>query len=71
MYSFLQIAIQKTTKIIENTNSYDSINKSRHLIIRCLNTIGSQQKILTTRAISYLLNMSNHITNYKFIYIPW
>ncbi len=51
---------------IENTKSYDSINKSR-----CLNTIRNQQEILATRAISYLLNLPDHITNYDFTYIFW
>jgi hypothetical protein len=34
-----------------------------------LNTIGSQ--ILSIKAISYLLNLPNHITNYDFTYILW
>jgi hypothetical protein len=36
-----------------------------------LNTIGSQQEILATRIINYLLNLLNHIINYDFAYIPW
>ncbi len=47
------------------------IDKSQCLIIRCLNTIGNQQEISTTRTISYLLNLPNHIIDYDFIYIPW
>jgi hypothetical protein len=70
MYSLLQIAVKKHKELIK-TNSYDVIDKSHHLIIRCLNTIGSQQEILVTKAISYLLNLSNHLTNYNFIFIPW
>jgi hypothetical protein len=42
MYFLLQITVQKKTTIIENTNSYDSIDKSWCLIIRYLNTIGNQ-----------------------------
>jgi hypothetical protein len=50
---------------------YDSTNKSRYFFICCLNTIGSQQEISTTRAISYLLNLPDHIIDHDFIYIPW
>jgi len=67
MYFLLQITIHT---IIENTNLYDSIDKNRRFIIKCLNTIENQQKISTTRVVSYLLNMPDHITDYDFIYIP-
>jgi hypothetical protein len=33
--------------------------------------IGSQQEILVTKTISYLLNLSNHLTDYNFTFIPW
>jgi len=57
----------------ENSNSnYDSIDKNRHLFICCcLNIRGSQQKILATRAISYLLNLPDHKINHDFTYILW
>jgi hypothetical protein len=71
MYSLLQIVVQKTPTIIENTNAYESIDKSQCLIIRCLNRTGGQQEILVTRAINYLLNMLDHIIDYDFTYIPW
>ncbi len=62
----------KNKKINENSNNnYDSTNKSRYLFICCLNTIGSKQEISTTRAISYLLNLPDHIIDHDFIYIPW
>ncbi len=71
MCSLLQIVVQKTLTIIENTNLYDSIDKSQCFIIICLNTIESQQETSTTRVVSYLLNLSYHITNYNFTYILW
>jgi hypothetical protein len=72
MYSLLQTEIQKTKTINENSNSdYDLIDKSWRFFVHCLNTIRSQQKILTTKAINYLLNLLNHKTNHDFIYIPW
>jgi hypothetical protein len=49
MYSLLQIVIQKNLQLFENTNLYDLIDKSQHLIIKCLHTIGSQQEISTPK----------------------
>jgi hypothetical protein len=69
VFSFTNSNTRKT-KIIENTRSYNLIDKNRCLIIRSLNTIGNQQEILTTRIISYLLNLQDHITDYNFTYIP-
>ncbi len=40
------------------------------MIIICLNTIGCQQKIITTRIVNYLLKLLDHITDYDFTYIP-
>jgi hypothetical protein len=70
MYFLLQIVVQKIETINKETNSYD-IDKSHHLIIRCLNIIGSQQEISTTKAINYLLNLPNHLIDYNFTFIPW
>jgi hypothetical protein len=38
---------------------------------QCLNIIGSQQEISATRAVSFLLNLPNHIIDYNFTYLPW
>jgi hypothetical protein len=71
MHSLLQIVVQETFTIIENKNLYDLVDKNQRLIIKCLNTIGSQQEISTTRTITYLLNFSYHIIDYDFTYILW
>jgi hypothetical protein len=70
MYFLLQIVVQKT-QTINKDKLFDVIDKSHHLIIRCLNMIGSQQEILVTKAISFFFNLSNHLTNYNFTFIPW
>jgi hypothetical protein len=71
MYFLLQIVIQKIETINKDTNTYDVMDKSHHFIIRCLNTIENQPKISTTKAISYLLNLPNHLIDYNFTFIPW
>ncbi len=69
MYLFLQIVVRKIVTINKDTNSYDVIDKSHRLIIQCLNTIGSQQEISSTKTISYLLNLLD--IDYNFTFIPW
>jgi hypothetical protein len=71
MYFLLQIVVQKIETMNKNKNSYGQINKSCHLFIQCLNPIGSQQEISTIKAISYLLNLLDHITIYDCTYILW
>jgi hypothetical protein len=59
--------------INENWNCYNhnSIDINQCLLIHYLNTIRSQHEILATKAISSLLNLRNHLTNYNFMNIPW
>jgi hypothetical protein len=59
MYFLLQF-VAKKIKTMNKTNSYDC-DKSCHLLIHCLNTIGSQQKNQPIKANSYLLNLQDHI----------
>jgi hypothetical protein len=68
MYSFLQIVVQKIETINNIKNSHDLINKSCHVLIRCLNTIGNQQEILDTKVFNYLLNLLNCIIDYMISY---
>lgn len=69
MYSLLQIVIQKIETIYDKQSCEESIDRS--CLIKCLNTVGSQQEIFATTAISYLMNYLDRITNYDFTNIPW
>ena len=69
MYFLLQTVMKKIETTFNITVSKATIFQSHHLLIKCLNTIGSQQEISATRALNFLLKYPNHITNYKFTYI--
>jgi len=71
MYSLMKIGVQKTQETYSKTNSNDHLEKIYCLVIQSLNTIGSQQEISSTRAISYLMKFLNHVTNVYFSTIPW
>ncbi len=59
---------KKPTKNESPNNNYKLIDKSQHLLICCLNTIGNKQEISTTKVITYLLNLPNLITDHGFTY---
>ena len=71
MYSLLQVAVQKIESTFTESQCTKHLERSRQLLIWFLNTIGSQQEILATRAISYLMRFPDHITNIQFSTIPW
>jgi hypothetical protein len=71
MYSLLQVVVQKIESMFTESNSKEHLEMSRQMLIHSLNTIGSQQEISTTRATSYLMKFSDHITNVQFSTIPW
>jgi hypothetical protein len=71
MYSLVKIGVQKIQETYSKTNSNDHLEKIHCLIIRSFNTIGFQQEISSTRIISYLMKLPNHITNVYFSTIPW
>jgi hypothetical protein len=57
MYSLLQVAVQKIESTFTELHSKEHLERSRQMLIRSLNTIGSQQEISATRAT--ILQMSN------------
>jgi hypothetical protein len=71
VYSLLQVVVQKNESTFTKSHSKEQLERSRQMLIRSLNTIGSQQEISATRATSYLMKFPNHITNVQFSTIPW
>jgi hypothetical protein len=71
MYSLLQVVVQKIESTFTESHSKKHLKRSRQMLIRSLNTIGSQQEISATRATSYLMKFPDHITNVQFSTIPW
>ena len=61
---------QQGTKSIEQqrvtNNIDDAVEKSRKLVLRCYNTIASQQEMSGVQVASYLMNYGDHYTTHTF-----
>ena len=49
------------------TNNENPIEKSRKLVLRCYNTLASQQELSGVQVASYLMNWNDHYTTHKFL----
>jgi hypothetical protein len=62
--------VQKSITSLQNTsNQLDKenvIEKSRKLVLRCYNTLASQQELSGVQVASYLMNWGDHYTTHKF-----
>ena len=62
--------VQKSVASLHNPNNQlDKENvtaKSRKLVLRCYNTLASQQELSGVQVASYLLNWDDHYTTHKF-----
>jgi hypothetical protein len=48
------------------TDKESAIEKSRKLVLRCYNSLASQQELSGVQVASYLLNWDDHYTTHKF-----
>lgn len=48
------------------TNKEDALEKSRKLVLRCYNTLASQQELSGVQVASYLMNWDDHYTTHQF-----
>ncbi len=48
------------------TDKENAIEKSRKLVLRCYNTLASQQELSGVQVASYLMNWNDHYTTHKF-----
>lgn len=64
------VLVQKSIASIVNssnqTNNENAIEKSRKLVLRCYNTLASQQELSGVQVASYLMNWNDHYTTHKF-----
>lgn len=62
--------VQKTmTSMLDSshpTEKENAIEKSRKLVLRCYNTLASQQELSGVQVASYLMNWDDHYTTHKF-----
>lgn len=65
-FSLVQKGIASFQNAPQQTSSESAIEKSRKLVLRCYNTLASQQELSGVQVASYLMNWGDHYTTHKF-----
>jgi hypothetical protein len=52
--------------LLDQTDRESAIERSRKLVLRCYNTLASQQELSGVQVASYLMNWDDHYTTHKF-----
>ena len=60
-------AIDSFTKQAHNQEYIDAVDRSRRLILRCFNTLASQQEISSVQVASYLMGWPDHYCSHTFV----
>ena len=60
-------AIDSFTKQVHNQEYIDAVDRSRRLILRCFNTLASQQEISSVQVASYLMGWPDHYCSHTFV----
>ncbi|CAF3822952.1 unnamed protein product [Rotaria sp. Silwood1] len=65
-FALVQKSITSYMNPSHQTDKADAIEKSRKLVLRCYNTLASQQELSEVQVASYLMNWDDHYTTHKF-----
>ncbi|CAF4052892.1 unnamed protein product [Adineta steineri] len=65
-FSLIQKSITSFKNVADQTETESAIEKSRKLVLRCYNTLASQQELSGVQVASYLMNWCDHYTTHKF-----
>ena len=65
-FSLVQQSITSLKNLWHETDKESAIEKSRKLVLRCYNTLASQQELSGVQVASYLMNLGDHYTTHKF-----
>jgi len=64
-FSLVQKSITSIMNSSHKTDNENAIEKSRKLVLRCYNTLASQQELSGVQVASYLMNWDDHYTTHK------
>jgi hypothetical protein len=65
-FALVQKSITSIMNSSHQTEKENAIEKSRKLVLRCYNTLASQQELSGVQVASYLMNWDDHYTTHKF-----
>jgi hypothetical protein len=60
-------AVDSFTKQEQSREYIDALDRSRRLILRCFNTLASQQEISSVQVASYLMGWPDHYCSHTFV----
>ncbi|CAF4213337.1 unnamed protein product, partial [Rotaria magnacalcarata] len=64
-FALVQKSITSLKTASNQTDTESAIEKSRKLVLRCYNTLASQQELSGVQVASYLMNWNDHYTTHK------
>ena len=64
--ALVQRSVVSLNNLWDQTDKESAIEKSRKLVLRCYNTLASQQELSGVQVASYLMNWDDHYTTHKF-----
>jgi hypothetical protein len=65
-FALVQKSITSFNNSMGQTDKESAIEKSRKLVLRCYNSLASQQELSGVQVASYLINWGDHYTTHKF-----
>ncbi|CAF3984286.1 unnamed protein product [Rotaria sordida] len=65
-FALVQKCITSFKNLSDQTDKESAIERSRKLVLRCYNTLASQQELSGVQVASYLMNWDDHYTTHKF-----
>ena len=65
-FGLVQNSITSFKNSIHRSNTDNAVEKSRRLVLRCYNSLASQQELSGVQVASYLMNWEDHYTTHKF-----
>ncbi|CAF3743224.1 unnamed protein product [Rotaria sp. Silwood1] len=66
IFALVQKSITSIMNSSHQTNNENTIEKSRKCVLRCYNSLASQQELSGVQVASYLMNWNDHYTTHKF-----
>jgi hypothetical protein len=64
--TLVQKSITSAQNLLDPIDKENAIERSRKLVLRCYNTLASQQELSGVQVASYLMNWDDHYTTHKF-----
>ena len=73
MYPLISAALQetKTVSTISSAADIDSMERSKKMVIRCVNKLATQRELSAMQVCSYLLNYPDHYTSHFYSNLYW